>query len=1315
MARIPFELPEFDEDDLEEFVARFLNSGISLSVDGPDGVEERKILRAYRSNKTGGASDGGVDVVAKVEGGETWGFQCKLKTRGQKGRWTLSLSNSVVTEATYPAARYFLIVIAPNGCQREAIDFIEKRIDWEFWDADVLSSQFLTRVTFERGIPILKEFFAEDVADSCYGILQDEVLISAERFFKAYTNGELAFNHLTKLVGRRALVESLHQFVGDSPHKVMLLAARGGEGKSRVLREFSLEFESRHPGRELRFVNPHAGEGAAIALGYLLKKGLVVVHEDAHRTETLRSPVLAAIAEDENAKLILTVRPQGVEAVRRVLREHGLGADVVEALPTVTSLIATDMLELAKEVLGPAPRIEPHVLADWSDHSPLICVVGGNLIRLRKLPSNRFGNSETFRQEVFDRFEQQNLDSICRNDLSRSELLKRLLRTLAVLAPFPAKRETEQRLAGFLDIRGSQLEERLAELVAAEIVSKTSDGWRVRPDLFADHLVYASCVKDGQSSALCNELIETFGAEHFAAMLRNLSEAEWRARAEIQDGADLTAPLWDRFQQKFEDSTFWERRRLLEAWSTFSVFLPEKSIELAKLAIVRNQAPEDSSLLSSLDVASHLGVVEMVPNILKPIGIYHLDKQFEVFDILARLGRNWTTSRQSGTPDSGSHPWEVIGKAATFALGQPNGVLRWLRSRLEEDWFSELADQRCGFLSLILKPVFHRVVERVYSVGMQFVFETRALSVEKTAPIRDSAFELIEKRILPRSEIAALNVIPVLSSSVSFWGVGGDTKADRIEWRPIRLQGIELLKTSFQRWDSPFVRFLVWNALARWIPHEKDAVVAGAAKGTVDQIPRDLQLSIAFATLGTESVIHPDDDLGLAPDHRNSWERWDRYQSKVAAELLDQFPGAEALLAELASFDRDARARGFEPNWSPLVAAIAKSSAAIGRQFVNHSLDDQDSFLCGYVGVVGDATPNASAAEKDQWLAKAITSRNRDLRTSALGTFRWRSEPPGDLTTEAWSSLLLSACGEDRRDAVLALCSALAIGSNWTLQLLPRIPVGALDDATFASLVDSLVRAVQFAGIEVDISLLRPLLERLGYVNDISCDSYRGFLSIISNIAPRETYEFVRNRIQRWEAMDGRNRGPLFQPLPYAFEPWAILGLEKEEDFTEIAGFLTRQIRKSAPPGSRLWSDLFRAAVMTNDSTLAMEILRDWLWETDDVEELLKIIRIFNAPGSLRVFQESGFVKELLQKAVGYPPDDEKRIRTGLVPDCPFRGYSNGQLDPKYDYLLEEARKAASAHAGDPILRHFYDFVIQLELQDREWHRETYQNQMLNG
>lgn len=1317
MARIPFFSPGFRDDHLEEFVARFLSAGVSLVIDGPEGTGERKILRAFRSDKTGGVSQQGIDVIAKVEGGETWGFECKLYARG-KSKWNLEDSKNVVEKATYSADRYFLIAVAKN-VQREAIEYIENLENWEFWDADTLSSQFLSRVRLEDGLLILEEFFDRDAAVECYGLLRDDVLVTAAQFFASTRKSDRPFNHLTKLVGRRDVVEAIHQFVETSPKKVLLIPARGGEGKSRVLNEFADEFVVRHPGTELRFVNPLASPNAAdSSLGYLLKKGVVVVHEDAHRTETIRQRILGSIAAEESAKIIITTRPRGIDAVRSVLRDCGIGVDEIEPLAPLRHLTVSEMTELASEALGKDPEIEPCILARWSDKSPLVCVVGGNLIRDRKLSPRDIPDNETFRNEVLARFEEQNLDTLAHRGARRREWLETLLRTLAVLAPYPDNPDTRKALANFLGVKGSSLEKLFSELEASELISKTKDGWRVGPDLFADHLVFISCIRESRASSFCEEIIGPFGAEHFPNLLRNLSEAEWRYRSKGSGEVDLTAPLWKIFTEQFRGNPFWNRREMLESWSAFSVFLPERSIELAKLAMDLKTAPEDEiSKKFFLSAADHRGVIERIPAILKPVAIYHPDHQSETLDLLWRLGNGWSPPAEYRIRESDDHPWVVIGKAATFALEQPvdsvEGVVRWLGSRLNDPRMVETIDHPTSFLSLVLEPIFQVIIERSIWEEMSVIFQTVPLCVEATASARNAAFDIIESKIIPRTEIATLNAIPVLNAAASFRESISNVKLDRSAWRPSRLRAIELLRTCSETWKTEFVRFAVWQALAGKIAYEDDVIVVECAKTILRGIPRDSVLDLALSTLGNDGNLLLEENSGHESDYTNRWKRWKDFHPKVAAQLLEEVPDSEDLLDRLSNFDREARLRGYVPNWGPLLGGLVAASGALAEAAIARCFKNDNSFLDHQFGTLYFAHPESGMAKWDDRIAAAFRSQKTGLQRSALSTLQWTKEPPGPKASDAIVELLNSDIETDKDLAVQGLSESLSMGLEWAGRFLDFVPYAALSDSSFGMLVSNLVRGGDYRNSYLDFGKLRPILARIETLPEIHHDPYPGFLRIVSQISPRETYELIRRRIERFERNYRGDSGYRFHPVPYALHQWRIPGLELDSTFPEIVTMLAEKVRSIDGPSRSYWQDLFRSAVLLNDPDAGISVLRSWLGETGEPETVSEIADIFSIRDAGLIFSETEFIREILGKAATFGGDDETRVRFRLYPRSGGRSYSNGMLDSKYHWILEDARKAASANANDPILKAFYEQIVRSEERDGERHLEEFQNRIM--
>ncbi len=1322
MSRIPFESPDFGWEDLEKFMVRFLNAGISLLADYGDESAERRILTAVSYGKKGDKQKG-IDIRAKVEGGEIWCFQCKLFTRGRDDRLTLFECEKIVSETEYVADKYFLVAVARRDVHPDAVDYIDSKEGWDLWDSDVLSSQFLARVRPQDSVMILEEFFDSRTVAQILGSLRSSQLVSADEYFKSSTREKSAFNHLTRLVGegRRELVDALHRFVADSEKTVMLVSARGGEGKSRCLKEFADEFESKHPKRTLRFVSHLAADDGTSEM--IIQPGeFVVVHEDGHRVETLRPALLAAMAQRDGAKLVLTLRPQGFEAVREALRKVGLEFDDCEVCPAVSPLKRSEMVELAREVLGKSRAMEPHTLAEWSDRSPLICVVGGNLIREAALRPHEFRDSKAFQEEVFHRFETQNLESLCERSVERRDILKRLLRVLAMLAPYPDDRAARKTLAGFFRLPVDECMKRLDELLASELVNLTYHGWRVGPDLFADHLVYVSCLRDSLASPLCEEVIDAFGANHFPALLRNLSEAEWRCRATKNAQVDLTGPLWESFKKKFEASSFYDRREMLETWVGFSVFLPEKSLELANLAIDQTTAPRMEGLSTfgdwenSLD--THRRVIAMLPAVLKPVGIFHEDRRFEVFDLLGQLGVDWESEPSVGSHNEDNHPWTKIAAAASFSLEQPmdsvNGVIAWLGSRIGVGKVNTLIDWPSSFLSVVLRPIFDKAINRTYSEGMNVVFQTIPLSYEKTVLHRERAFSLIEKAIVPRSENACMNVIPVLKHAASSDGGLFNAKIDLGKWRPARIQALKLLGLCAESWDSPFVRFQVWRSCATGIPYEKDCDIAATLRDVLRGVRRDRELSLALAVLGEDHEGLLEEDLGVEPDYHKRSENWTNFCAELAESILKAFESDADLLKYLEAFDEDAKKRNFSPNWWALIVAMCKTNEARIARIVEMLLSGRSSFLCNHFNSFVHHLPSVSDDQRDEWLARALDGAGDEIRRSILVGIQWLDDAPMRETSKALHKATSGdGGGELRAMSTIALVEALLRGRAWPMRFLREVSFKEIDEDTFAAILGKISKALRYGRLEIEREFVTKLIERLAAVDEIRRDPHETFIKTAAGIAPIEIFEFLRRRIEHVESLSESEREQASPPIPYDLEPWKIEGFSGEPGFDEAVGFLAAKMKCGDRKLANLWKSLFVAAVMMNDSGKGASALTQWLREADEVESFLRITDALNSRGCGFVFTEFELVKEILEKARMLGVSEYKRVCASLLPEPSHRGYKNGVPDDSSRWVLENAREAAAAHADDETLLEFYESIVDREVRDQEFHKERYQNDLL--
>jgi hypothetical protein len=150
----------------------------------------------------------------------------------------------------------------------------------------------------------------------------------------------------------------------------------GGIGKTRLVRALAESAQAR--GRNVLFARPGITLDAA-AVAQLPEGDLVVIVDDAHQTDVVLGPLLAAALSRRNLTVVLGTRPGGVEYVRATAIRTDLDLSQLAVLPNLPALGEDDGLALAALAAGEdseRTRRLAHATAD----SPLETVVGGRLL-----------------------------------------------------------------------------------------------------------------------------------------------------------------------------------------------------------------------------------------------------------------------------------------------------------------------------------------------------------------------------------------------------------------------------------------------------------------------------------------------------------------------------------------------------------------------------------------------------------------------------------------------------------------------------------------------------------------------------------------------------------------------------------------------------------------------------------------------------------------------------------------------------------------------------------------------------------------------
>jgi hypothetical protein len=103
--------------------------------------------------------------------------------------------------------------------------------------------------------------------------------------------------------------------------------------------------------------------------------------------------------------------------------------------------------------------------------------------------------------------------------------------------------------------------------------------------------------------------------------------------------------------------------------------------------------------------------------------------------------------------------------------------------------------------------------------------------------------------------------------------------------------------------------------------------------------------------------------------------------------------------------------------------------------------------------------------------------------------------------------------------------------------------------------------------------------------------------------------------------------------------------------------------------------------------------------------------------GSLIVFGFPELTRAFLAKAQMLGGDELlKKLRSHLyrVTGPAAREYKDGIRDKEQDYVESEALKAAEVFASDALLGPFYRWIVEMEQQDRFWHKAQSEAEMAN-
>ena len=1286
----------------EGFFLHFLNSGVKLTVTHHGREVTRKIISATTYAAGSGRKQSGIDLRAEVEGGEVWVFQCK-----RVKQWSASETKEAIEKARQFKAHHYFLVVACDPKQ-PVYDEIAKQGDWTLWNLDRICEEFRLRVPLSAQPKCLYFLDADELKE--FVPFSTRALISPAQFFARFLDPANTFRHDWALVGREGQLANLYEFLA-APQQVLILTAKGGDGKSRLLWEFCHELPKRLPDSEVLCLNPqHLHDYHEFAFLTPTKPKIIIV-DDAHRTENVPASLLSLVRESK-AKLILATRPQGVEPLSLKLFDAGL-QNSFNRLP-LPALKPADVLALARQALGDASEEEVKALASQTKDSPFLTVIAGDLIRRGKLRWPGDVSAEEFRREVFRAFEVDNLSHV--PEVERPHW-KNLLRLIALLAPVEDPVSFAEKAAGCLGASVVEIEDRLSRLRATELVVGHPNKLRVVPDLFADFLVYDACFEPSAAKpAFVRQVVRAF-ADRSPAMLRNLAEAAWIARRNGVADAQFLGTLLTAEFERFEAASFFQRARIVKHWTSFGVFLPAESLELAHRAIALKTAPREpayeSSLWGQTRLDTHSYVLQHLPPLLKPVAIHHDEHRRAALDLLWELGLALDWKEQANNQN---HPWAVIADVMKFEPQKPVSVtisaLDWLAEKVRQPEVLKALENPMPVLRTFLAPCFAHLVESTWAEGRTIHFRSVVASLPNTQPIRDRALGVIRHVIEHGSWLAALDALSALEAGYRriakiYEGKVEDLAQFSLEWRPERLKALGLLKEILMRHDHTAIRYSVRQSLKGLVAYEEDSVVRDEVRGTLRSIRDDLDLQVAL-TLLSYGLEDYDQETRRPPEEHDYLQQqilWQQKVTEIAREVGANHPKPKGLLRYLDHLVTDLVHAGESPHFHFLYTGLAQAEPRLAADLAGEILAVTSSthLVTGWPLLVAD-NPVADQQQRLALFETAAGGPNTRAKDSMVEHVSWRLRSKDNPLLESEKVLTekLAASADAGLTVRFLQLVHQADGTNreWAWSLLFLLPLCEVARQAPDRLTDVLRKHRDEDALPPG-HVVRHVLAQL--VEAPRLDFHHGgeTWSQLKREYAKEIYDLVVARIEREvTSRDIDGYDPIPDDWPSSFD---LPELQRHPAYSVICDELWHRVTNPTEPKRYYWTQLFKAVVL-QDASNWLSRLSELVQTCSSIEALEVLVGLIGFDGSLVIFRQPEFTRGVLQRAEnlgGQAAQAELRSSLYITAGPQVRSSTNGKPDKGQDYVEAAAAKEAEAYADDPILGSFYRWIVEVEQRNR--------------
>jgi hypothetical protein len=1266
-------------------------------------LEHQKIYRYG----TQGDDQQGVDIVTHLNNGEKWAFQCK-----QWQRFNRSDAIKVIKQATeFKADRYILLLSRVASVEVRKV--IADTPEWEVWDVQDIS-QKVRELPIEIARRLVRDHFHPEWQNAFLGISKLTPFVSSEDFFHAWLDKNRLFNHTWELEGRNDVLTSLHDFVTSNEKQVAILSGRGGIGKTKLLYEFSKEFKNSN------FLLWFVEEGKPVTSENVENLSLypcIIILDDAHQPEHEQSlKTLLSLMQERSRnqhpeiKLVLSSRPHAIQFLKSQLDRKEINYLEIAELK---ELSGSEMKALARQAMGQEYTHFADQLALIARDSPLVTVIGGQLLAEQEISINLLERNEEFRRKVLNRFQEVLVGKI--SEEINPEVCKKILELMAAVVPIQLTNEQFQQAASeFLKIDKATLNSSLGTLEKAGVLLRRGSSLRITPDVLADHILHKACLTEqGDSTRYAEDVFNNFRKVYPTQVLRNLAELDWRVRSSSEQDINLLNVILRNIQEEFKKASNLDRYMLLDLVKEIAYYQPDFSLEIVHFSM-RSPAttPNDESLSQSYHF-THSNVLSKLPEIIKRIS-YTLDYLPICCDLLWQLGRDETSRPYNSDPESIRILVDLakygVAKSLKFNWEVLNAIEQWLQEPDAHNYIYSPLD--------ILDPFFEKDIEHQNHNGLTLQISRILVSQEKTKEIRGKALDIIKNLLNSNNVKVTLRVLESLEKILNeIRDYSNHPIEENKSWEPEQLEILEIIQSLVTRDIEPLIQLRAIEKLEYCVRQSCSSAVKQKAQNIIALVPRTDKLKLTGVLSGNYQWDSQADEF--LPDWKERDKVIDQILKNLAETFLKKYPFPQKGIQVL-----NERLQVISDNGSKIstgfLSSLSGSNPEYSIELCEKVLEIGNCPISPHLASILNPARKFDIKRAINILQNAIDSGESSFCYSfAKQYWDWQQDVASDDFCEMIQRLLDHPEFEVKKSAIESLVILIQIQPQLAIFLALNVEVN--ENTELAEALFSSLRLISLDILKDEE--LKILLNKLEGVDYLSNSNINKFMICATKKIPYLVFKLILNRIEL-----SLKKDETYKPLPSDYHENCLQYLSSAEEYeimlrnicdiwldhfsqTELilSGNYENSDKNRISSSMKLeplYRKLYQQVSLTyldkskrDISPTSLNVLNEWINSNDakQIKAASTLIREF--PNDF-IFKHLEFVVNLLKQADNAGDDCYQKVSHNLFVTATFvvRVSIPGQPSSEDENLRDKASEIANRfYKGHPVRKFFDSLVEQAE------------------